>query len=108
MFDYTDYSDYTTGLTYTDLTCLTGFTISNNNYTTTQMSSNWYMPVEDILTRRKLREFCSNNEITEEVFIDLEERIPLGADLLTELVKINKIDDIYVKTLLRNKKMKTL
>lgn len=117
-FDYSNYSgdtsQWVTGLTCDTSLYGTGYTITTSpsigwaNAIGTTNYSTYYPWKEDILTRSKLREFCENNEITKYVFEDLEERIPLGADLLTELIKIERINDPYVKKLLRNKKLKSI
>lgn len=60
-----------------------------------------------IITRSDLRIFCESNEITKNIFDDLEERIPMGVDLLKELIKIGN-NDAYVKTLIRERKLKSL
>jgi len=118
MDDYTlndcnsdDTSQLVTGLTTASLYG-TGYTItvdiSSLGHMNAYGNAYSYVHKEDILTRSNLRNFCDSNEITKEVFEDLEERIPLGADLLTELIKIGKTGDTYVKKLLRNKKIKSL
>ena len=73
----------------------------------TRSTINTYGPNFDITTRRSLRDFCRTKEITKEVFEDLEERIPMGADLLKELIKIGNSDP-YVKTLIRERKLNSL
>lgn len=68
---------------------------------------NTYLPNSDIITRKSLRNFCETKEITKDIFEELEERIPMGADLLKELIKIGN-NDPYVKTLIRERKLKSL
>ena len=68
----------------------------------TSYSTPAYSWVENLTTRKDLREYCQNNIIDKAVFDDMEERIPLGADLLTELVKIGEVNHPYIKRLLRD------
>lgn len=63
-----------------------------------------------MITRRELKIFCNRNGliITKEIFEEMEDSIPLGVDLLTELVKIGATEHEYVKTLLRERKLKRI
>lgn len=61
-----------------------------------------------VLTRKQLREYCRTYDITKEVFDELEEQIPLGANLLEELLKIGETKHTYVKYLLREKKLRRI
>ncbi|MCK9446305.1 hypothetical protein M0Q50_05375 [bacterium] len=86
-----------------------GTTISDSGIwqSVSRSTINTYLPNSDIITRKSLRNFCETKEITKDVFEELEERIPMGADLLKELIKIGN-NDPYVKTLIRERKLKSL
>ena len=60
-----------------------------------------------IISKNDLIDYCQDKEITKELFDEMGSKIPLGADLLTELLKIGR-NDTYIKLLLRTKKINTL
>jgi len=60
-----------------------------------------------IISKRDLINFCENNVITKEIFEQMELSIPLGVDLLTELINIGN-NDKYVQSLLRERKLKRI
>jgi hypothetical protein len=94
-----------------------GSYISTGDYTTgtyitgggNTLSYTGYIPT-NVISRKDLKEFCNNNILTKEKYEELEDLIPMGTNLLIELVKI-KIDlnyHSYVKLLLRQEKLKRI
>jgi len=85
---------------------------SNSKITTT--TSTTYIPnvtvPDKLITRRDLKIFCNRNNlvITKEIFEEMENSIPLGVDLLTELAKIGCTNHQYIQDLLREKKLKRI
>lgn len=83
---------------------------TNSGYIGMTTTAGWTTVSENlpIITRQQLREYCKAKTITKEIFENLNEIIPMNADLLTELTKIGETNHPYVKRLLRNKKLKRI
>lgn len=65
--------------------------------------------IPEFTTKKKLKNFCKEYTIDKDIFEEMEEMMPPGTDLLTELGKycdLSKQD--YVKTLLRTKKLDSI
>jgi len=61
-----------------------------------------------LLTRKQLKDFCIDKDITKELFEEMSLNLVLGADLLTELISVNETHHPYVNHLLRIEKFKRL
>lgn len=65
-----------------------------------------YIP--DFTTKRVFKKFVKDKIITEDMWQEMDDSMPPGTDLLHELSKLDVTHQPYVRTLLRNKKMKTI
>jgi hypothetical protein len=79
------------------------------DYVTKQQFEEYYSNSNKniLITRQDLIDYCNGKEITKDVFEDIQMRIPMGADLITELNACG-IDSKYIKQLNREKKLKRI
>jgi hypothetical protein len=65
--------------------------------------------VPEFTTKKKLKDFCNNHIINEDIFNKMDEQMPPGSDILEELGKYCDLSkQTYIKQLLRQKKINTL